>query len=142
MLRLRAEVYEQLVGHALSGLPHEACGMLAARQGENVVSRFFPMHNTAESATLYRLDDAEYMAVEQAADTAGMNLVAVMHSHTHTDAYPSPTDVRAATAFDPFGALFYAIISLQNSEPVLRCYRIVDEQIQEVTVEVVGVAER
>ncbi len=43
-----------------------------------------------------------------------------MHSHTHTEAYPSPTDVAQA----PDGAWHYVIVSLAREAPVLRSYRI------------------
>ena len=54
-----------------------------------------------------------------------------MHSHTHTEAYPSPTDV--AQAPDP--SWHYVIVSLKREAPVLRSYRIVDEQVAEEAVE-------
>ena len=54
-----------------------------------------------------------------------------MHSHTHTEAYPSPTDV--AQAPDP--SWHYVIVSLKRESPVLRSYRIVDEQVAEEPVE-------
>ena len=50
-----------------------------------------------------------------------------MHSHTHTEAYPSPTDV--AQAPDP--SWHYVIVSLKQEAPVLRSYRIVDGEIAE-----------
>ncbi len=56
-----------------------------------------------------------------------------MHSHTHTDAYPSPTDV--AQAPDP--GWHYIIVSLRQDAPVLRSYRIIDETISEEPVVVV-----
>ena len=138
MLRLSGEVYSEVIAHALSGLPNEACGLLAAPGGEEVVNRFFPIRNAAESSQIYRLDDAEYLQVERIADDEGLTLVAVMHSHTHTTAYPSPTDVRDASAFDPFGALLYVIVSLKDPEPSLRCYRILDGEITEEPVAVEG----
>jgi [CysO sulfur-carrier protein]-S-L-cysteine hydrolase len=46
-----------------------------------------------------------------------------MHSHTPTDAFPSPTDL--AQAPDP--TWHYVIVSLSQDAPVLRSYRIVDE---------------
>ncbi len=138
MLRLSGEVYAQVVAHALSGLPNEACGLLAVPAGEERVTQFFPVRNAAESSQIYRLDDAEYLQVEQTADDEGLVLVAVMHSHTHTTAYPSPTDVRDASAFDPFGALLYVIVSLKDPEPALRCYRILDGAIAEEPVAVEG----
>ena len=134
MLRLSGEVYAQVIAHALVGLHNEACGLLAAPAGGEPVTRFFPVRNAAASSQLYRLDDAEYLQAERAADDEGLALVAVMHSHTHTTAYPSPTDVRDASAFDPFGALLYVIVSLKDPEPALRCYRIADGAIGEVPV--------
>ena len=138
MLRLSGEVYAQVIAHALAGLPYEACGLLAAPSRVARVTRFFPVRNAAESSQIYRLDDTEYLQVERTADNEGLALVAVMHSHTHTTAYPSPTDVRDASAFDPFGALFYVIVSLKDPEPALRCYRILDGEITEEPVTVEG----
>jgi [CysO sulfur-carrier protein]-S-L-cysteine hydrolase len=51
----------------------------------------------------------------------------VFHSHTHTDAYPSPTDVAQAT--DP--GWHYVLVSLRDIEPVVRSYRIVAGQVEE-----------
>ena len=138
MLRLSGEVYSEVIAHALSGLPNEACGLLAGRGGGEQVDRFFPVRNAAESSQIYRLDDAEYLQVERTADDEGLILVAVMHSHTHTTAFPSPTDVRDASVFDPFGALLYVIVSLKDPEPSLRCYRILDGEITEEPVSVEG----
>lgn len=135
---MSGEVYSEIVAHALSGLPNEACGLLAAAGGGDLVSRFIPMRNAAASSQIYRLDDAEFLQVERMADDEGLMLVAVMHSHTHTTAYPSPTDVRDAAAFDPFGALLYVIVSLKDPEPALRCYRLLDGEITEVPVAVEG----
>ena len=53
------------------------------------------------------------------------------HSHTHTDPYPSPTDVRQAVDPD----WWYPIVSLRAGEPMLRAYQIVDGQITERQVE-------
>ncbi len=138
MLRLSGEVYSEVIAHALSGLPNEACGLLAARGGGEQVDRFFPVRNAAKSSQIYRLDDAEYLQVERTADDEGLILVAVVHSHTHTTAFPSRTDVRDASAFDPFGALLYVIVSLKDPEPSLRCYRIFDGEITEEPVSVEG----
>ena len=45
--------------------------------------------------------------------TDGLEIIGVMHCHTHTDAYPSPTDV--AQAPDP--AWHYVIVSLRDEAP-------------------------
>ena len=51
----------------------------------------------------------------------------MVHSHTHTEAYPSPTDV--AQAPDP--GWHYVIVSLKRDAAVLRSHRIVDGGIDE-----------
>jgi proteasome lid subunit RPN8/RPN11 len=131
MLRLSRAVRDDLVAHALRGLPHEACGLFAADKGSVDVHTFFPMVNEAASSELYQLGGQEMIAVEKRADDAGVAIIGVMHSHTHTTAYPSPTDVRDATAFDPFGGWHYLIVSLKDPNPVLRSYRIIDGEIAE-----------
>jgi [CysO sulfur-carrier protein]-S-L-cysteine hydrolase len=124
MLELRPEVHESMVAHALRGLPDEACGLFASKPGSTVVERFFPMTNAAASSQIYRLDGKEFLAVEGEADAAGLEIVGVMHSHTHTAAYPSPTDVRDAEMADPFGTWHFVIVSLKFPEPALRSFRI------------------
>jgi proteasome lid subunit RPN8/RPN11 len=125
MLRLPEHAYLALVGHALDVYPLEACGLLAG-VGERV-ERFYACRNAAESSKLYELDPRDHLRADRDAEAHGLELVGVVHSHTHTDAYPSPTDV--AQAPDP--GWHYAIVSLRDAEPMLRSYRIVDGAITE-----------
>lgn len=134
MLTITGAVHDAMVAHALHGFPHEACGLFAGAPGSATVDTFFPMRNAAESSQIYRLDGEEMLAVERRADDAGLLVLGVMHSHTHTSAYPSPTDVDDASRFDPFGAWYYVIVSLKFDDPVLRAYRIADGKIDEVEV--------
>lgn len=135
MLRLAPDVHTAMLAHAISGLPNEACGLFCGPPGADLVTEFHPMTNTAASSQIYRLDGSEMMAVERAADDAGLQVLGVMHSHTHTSAYPSPTDVADAGSFDPFGGFHYVIVSLRHPEPVLRSYRIAAGDITEEPVE-------
>lgn len=128
MLRLPEHAYLAMVGQALDGYPLEACGLLAG-VGERVEC-FYPCGNAAASAKLYEVDGRDYLKADRDAEGRGLELVGVMHSHTHTDAYPSPTDV--AQAPDP--NWHYVIVSLREAEPVLRSYRIVEGQIAEESV--------
>ena len=69
----------------------------------------------------------DHLRADRDAEDRGLAIVGVMHSHTHTEAYPSPTDV--AQAPDP--DWHYLIVSLRQPEPVLRSYRIADGNIAE-----------
>jgi proteasome lid subunit RPN8/RPN11 len=130
-----SRVHLEMVAHALDGLPLEACGLLAARSGAGrvKVERFYPCRNAAASSKVYEVDPLDHLRADRDAEANGLELVGVVHSHTHTSAYPSPTDV--AQAPDP--AWHYVIVSLLDPEPVLRSYRIVDGAIAEEPVAVV-----
>jgi proteasome lid subunit RPN8/RPN11 len=131
VLELPVAVHAQMVAHALAGLPDEACGLLVGRFGGTRCERFVPLRNVAASSQVYEIDPAEWAATEDAADREGLAILGVMHSHTHTSAYPSPTDVRQAEPVDPFGVLRFVIVSLKHPEAALRSFRILDGTITE-----------
>lgn len=138
MLGLSREAYDGMLAHAIAGLPQEACGLFAAASEQGDVQAFYPMTNAAASESLYEFDGAEHLAVEKRAEESGLTVIGVMHSHTRSTAYPSPTDVAQATRFDPLGVWHYVIVSLKHPEPALRSYRIVAERITEEEVQVRG----
>jgi len=130
-----------MIDRALTQAPKEACGLFTGAPGTLHVDDFHPMTNVAdldEAWKLYLLDGQEMLDVEAEADAAGRTVLGVMHSHTHTTAYPSPTDVADAARFDPFGAWIFVIVSLKHVDSVLRAYRILDGDIAEVPVEVLA----
>jgi proteasome lid subunit RPN8/RPN11 len=124
----------EMVAHCLSGLPDEACGLLVGSYGGDEVTHLFPTANAAASAMRYEIDPKELLQVDRAARALGADLMGVFHSHTHTDAYPSPTDVAQAT--DP--GWHYVLVSLRDTVPVVRSYFIRDGQITEEPLEVPG----
>jgi proteasome lid subunit RPN8/RPN11 len=129
MLRLPEQAYLEMVGLALDGYPLEVCGLLAGA-GERV-DVFYPCRNAAASAKVYEIDGRDFLHADRDAEARGIELLGVMHSHTHTDAYPSPTDIDQA----PDPSWHYVIVSLREAEPVLRSYRIVaDGKIEEPVV--------
>jgi proteasome lid subunit RPN8/RPN11 len=90
----------------------------------------YPTVNADASARTYSVDSRDLIRSIRAAEALGLELVGVFHSHTHTDAWPSPTDVRQA--MEP--SWLYVIVSLKDGDPVLRSFRITDGKIQETPV--------
>ena len=138
-LRLSLGQYRGIVAHCYDGLPHEACGLLAGpvdAAGDCVgdVSVIYPCTNADESARTYTVDSRDLLRAMRDAESRGDELVGVWHSHTHTDAYPSDTDVRQA--MEP--GWVYVIVSLKHTDPVLRAYRIREGRTEEVDVDVAG----
>jgi [CysO sulfur-carrier protein]-S-L-cysteine hydrolase len=134
VLRLSRDPYLEMVGHAYDGLPNEACGLLAGEPASGHAVAFYRCRNVAESSRIYTVDPKEHLLAERDAESRGLEIIGVMHSHTHTEAYPSPTDVTQA----PDPEWHYVIVSLKREAPVLRSYRIVDGAITEEQVALEG----
>jgi len=135
VLRLTRDIYMEMVGHTLTGLPDEACGLLVGSYGGEEATHIFPTMNAAASALIYEIDPKEMLGVDRAARALGADIMGVFHSHTHTDAYPSPTDVSQA----PDPGWHYVIVSLRDTHPTLRSYRILGDVVEEEPVVVEAV---
>lgn len=134
MLRLPRDLHLQMVAHCISGLPDEACGLLAGDASRGTVARLYPTRNAAASARVYSVDSRDLLQADRDAERSGTQLIGVFHSHTHTDAYPSPTDVEQA----PDPDWHYVVVSLRDTHPVVRSYRIAGGSIDEESVVVLG----
>jgi len=131
MLRLRIPnaIFIELVDHARSNAPIEACGILAGRG--RTVERFYPMTNTDASSDHFLMDPAEQFSVVKDMRAAGLEMLAVYHSHPQTPARPSREDIRLALTPD----VVYVILSLQEpARPVLKGYAIENGRAREVPV--------
>ncbi len=124
-LRFSPQAYAEMIGHAYDGYPLEACGLLVGRGSS--VERFVACTNEAASARIYTIPPRELLRAERSAEDEGLEVLGVFHSHTHSEPYPSPTDV--AQAPDP--GWHYVIVSLKREAPEARSYRIVDGAISE-----------
>jgi [CysO sulfur-carrier protein]-S-L-cysteine hydrolase len=139
-----ATLVQALVDHARADYPNEACGLVigdrpAADGGTPL--RFEPTRNAAASPFRYEIDPQELYRLTVAADDADEAFWAIVHSHTHSPAVPSPTDI--GLAFYPDA--LYVLVSLAEDEadrrtgtPSVRAWRIVEGTIHEVALDVVG----
>ncbi len=131
MLRLSQTAYASMVGHAYDGQPDEACGLLGGV--DDRVHVFVPCRNEDASSRTFTIGKEGWDAADRVLGPRDLDVVGVMHSHTHTDAYPSPTDVDKAG--NPLLEHWHwIIVSLRDDAPVLRSYRIIDGEIIEESV--------
>jgi proteasome lid subunit RPN8/RPN11 len=132
-------IREAIVIHARAEYPNEAVGLVigdrAAADGGGAL-RYEPARNRAASPYRYELHPEDLLHLTIATDEADELFWAIVHSHTHSPAVPSPTDI--GLAFYPDA--LYVLVSLDDEhadpvtgEPGIRGWRIVDGAIHEVT---------
>ncbi len=129
VLELSHDQAAALITHANEESPNECCGLLAGRHGR--VERIYRGTNIEHSPYTYVMDPQDQLAAFKDMEASGLDLMAIYHSHTHTAAYPSRTDV--ARAYYPDA--LYVIVSLAAPDtPAIRAYRLVDDNISEESV--------
>jgi proteasome lid subunit RPN8/RPN11 len=139
VLRIRRDLVEAMVAHARRDHPDEACGILAGPEGSDRPERFIEMTNAERSPTRYLFDGDEFLKVYRELDANDEEVVVIYHSHTATEAYPSPSDVLDAGRYamylpDPH----YILISTRDpAREDVRSYRIKDGDIIDEPLEVV-----
>jgi proteasome lid subunit RPN8/RPN11 len=137
-VHLPRAIAEAIVAQAWAENPNEACGIivgdrLSAEGG--MALRYEPTRNRSASPFLYEIDPADLLRLTLATDDADEVFWAIVHSHTHTEARPSATDIRLAYYPDAL----YILVSLADAEAdevtgdrSIRAWRILDGEPAEV----------
>ena len=137
MLRIERQFVDEMIAHSREAMPDECCGILAGAGGS--VSKVYRMTNVEASPFRFSMDPLEIMNVDQEASELGWELAVIYHSHPHSEAYPSDTDVRIAGGTNELWPdVRYILVSLMEPEnPSVRLFRIDHGDISEEQLEVV-----
>ncbi len=126
MLTLSIDHQNAMVATCIRALPNEGCGLLLGT-ADGIVRDVVASPNVADSAKVYEIDPKVLLRTYRRADDEGLDVIGVFHSHTHSPAYPSPTDVAQA----PDASWHYVLISLADVATVVASFRIVDAVIEQ-----------
>lgn len=157
ILRIPNSIIDAMIAHARELDPYECCGLLA---GNHVtVSQHYRITNTVaqdaravavfdeadvkhlaalsestRAEVAYFMEPKEMLAAFKDMRARELDLTVIYHSHTHSPAYPSMTDV--GLAYYPEAA--YLIISLEDkTTPDLRAFWIKDRQVTSAAIETI-----
>lgn len=132
MFSLPRQFYDEMIDHLSAEVPNEGCGLLAGSDGE--IRKHYRAANAEHSPVLYSIDPKELYSYIKDMDPLGWDIMAIYHSHTHSEAYPSATDVRLGFYPDAI----YIIVSLTDpNNPVIRGFHIAEGTITEETIKIV-----
>ena len=126
-LTVTEEVYNQLLLAAEAEAPNEACGLLAGTG--STITKFCRLTNADHSPEHYTMIPAEQFAAIKDMRKAGIQMLAIWHSHPASPARMSEEDLKLAFMSDTV----YAILSLAVPEDQsLRAYRIIESKPVEI----------
>lgn len=131
MLKIPKAIQEALYLQAQRESPLECCGLLAGTG--NLVTHHYQIKNADQSPTTYLMDPREQFWAFGNMRQNQLDLLAIYHSHTHSPAYPSATDIRLAY----YPESYYLIITLMNSDPQMRLFKIPQNIVTEESFEIV-----
>lgn len=126
MLTIPKSIVAEIYAQARAEAPLEACGYLGGKDG--VVSVRYPLYNIDQSSEHFSFDPKDQFKVVKEARAAGLDLIAVYHSHPETPARPSEEDIKLA--FDP--NISYVIASLAGLEPDIKSFRIKMDVVEKI----------
>ena len=126
MLTLRSDQRDAIVATCIRALPNEGCGLLLGTP-DGTVTEVLASPNVADSAKLYEVDSRVLLRAYRRSEEEGLSVIGVFHSHTHSEAYPSPTDV--AQAPDP--TWHYVLVSLRDVPTSIRSFHVIGGEIDE-----------
>jgi [CysO sulfur-carrier protein]-S-L-cysteine hydrolase len=115
---------ETIFNHAKKAAPAECCGLIGGSSESRAVT-IYPVENVAVNPiTSYEAAPEDLFAAQRMMRQRGEELLAIYHSHPRSaDPLPSQTDVRLA--FYPEAVYF--IIGLASEQPVMRAFRIAEQ---------------
>ncbi len=159
-LKIPQQILDEMVAHARELARYECCGLLAGKDGavthhyriKNIVAQEgaedLSSFDEAKAGHLKRLSPQERAEIAFIMDmhdfslakkdirSQGTELQVVYHSHPHSPARPSITDVKIATEYeDIWGKInlaepLYIILSLQDkSKPDIRAFSIKEQTV-------------
>lgn len=135
MLIIHQRLVDAIVDQALTEHPCESCGVLAGPADAGMPTRRIAMDNVVRSESFFRFDSRQQLRVMREIERRGEVIMAIYHSHTRSQAYPSHSDI--AHAADP--GLHYLIVSTEGGKPSgLRSFRICDGRVVEERVAIVS----
>jgi len=141
-LRIPASLYDQMAEHAVSEVPNECCGLIAGRCEASVTEspgmptflavRILPLANEAASPVEFLSEPRSMFEAVREMQRAGLDILAVYHSHPTSEPVPSRKDLDRNYSPD----VQNLILSLKTRPPVTRAWWLQAEDFQEAQWEI------
>lgn len=122
IVRMKCDIYDEIIEYARYQLPEEACGLLAGVEtgdGREIKKVYF-LENTDHATDHFTLSPKAQLQAVKDMRLHGYKPLGNWHSHPASPSRPSDEDVKLA--YDPKAD--YMILSLMAGNPVLNVFHI------------------
>ena len=122
------QLANKILAHAQQNPETEICGLISAQN--NQAKQYYPVTNIAtNTTTLFEMDEHAQIAVMKKMREQNEELLAIVHSHPHSDAIPSALDEKEHQYPDAY----YLIVSLNTTGVLdLRAFKQINQHFQPV----------
>jgi desampylase len=116
-MRIARGVLDAIIAHAVDARPRECCGLLIGTR--DAILEAVKSGNLSGDPNRFELDPAVHIHARRSARERGLVVIGFYHSHPHSAAVPSPTDLAEATYDDAV----QLIVGVVSDECEARLYR-------------------
>ncbi len=130
-LWLKPEHTHSLADLALEGKPHEVCGLVVGNGIE--AKAIIPIENAAKQPeTRFELNPQQLAVQLPKIEQAGLEIIAIYHTHPHGEPLLSQADIREAT----WENTPYIIVGCKAKQPQLAAWRIQHGRVYPVELDI------
>lgn len=140
-LQIPQTLHEAMIAQAVAELPNECCGLFAGNIAESgtlgrvgCVTHRYPLANAAASPVEYLSDPRGMFEAVRAMQRAGIELLAVYHSHPTSNPIPSRKDLDRNYSED----VVNVIVSLKDGTVSARGWWLTATGFSEATIDLIG----
>jgi len=128
----------ELITHALEDDPNECCGLLLGT-GDDADELHRMSNVNKKPISRYTMQSGELLEAQEKAKNSDREFVAIYHSHTFTQGYPSLTDVKNAVKVSSISTRHVIVSLVEKTRPVVRAFAINgDSEVTELVIQTDG----
>jgi proteasome lid subunit RPN8/RPN11 len=126
-MTIPSSVADAVIAHAKECQPRECCGILLGTPDQ--ITEVARAANLAESPTRFLIDPKAHLDARRSARARGLEVVGFYHSHPHSPALPSATDLAEAE----YPGCVHLIVGFVGGTPEIRMFNYADGRATELT---------
>jgi proteasome lid subunit RPN8/RPN11 len=127
-IQLHDAVRAAIIAHAREEAPRECCGLLVGQSG--FVDESVRSVNLDPNPNRYEIDARLHVATNRRLRGSGRAVVGAYHSHPHSPAWPSASDINEAY----YSEFIWVIVSLAASAAAIKAFRLESGRIVELDI--------